>query len=142
MNRGSAISLGPGASSLILIFVILTMTILGMLSLMTSRYDIRFSERMAEVSQYVYALNEQAEETRAEIDGILAACAEEAGSDEEYLDAVYDMLPDDMELDEDEISWIESDDVRILDCALRVSPLSEPVRSQWVRHDLTTESEY
>ncbi len=45
MKKKTMISFGPGASSLILIFVVLALSILGMLSLMNSRNDIRLSER-------------------------------------------------------------------------------------------------
>ena len=75
MNRKSTISLGPGASSLILIFVVLALTVLGMLSLMTVRNDLKFSERSAEVIGQVYQLTELAEEHRAEAEKILAAAA-------------------------------------------------------------------
>ena len=43
MKRKSSLSLGPGASSLILIFVVLSMSILGMLSLLTARNDLNLS---------------------------------------------------------------------------------------------------
>lgn len=141
MNRKSSISLGPGASSLILIFVVLTMTILGMLSLMASRYDIKFSDRMASVTQSVYELYAQAEERHAEIDRILIECADEADSEADYLEAIEEALPEDMELYDDEISWSESDDVRMLDCGVRILPLTDEVRSQWIRHDLMSATE-
>ena len=78
MNKKSAVSLGPGASSLILIFVILALAVLSMLSLMTSRNDLKFSERSAAVIASAYALNETAEARKAEVDHILAERAKEA----------------------------------------------------------------
>ena len=54
-RKKSSITLGPGASSLILIFVVLSLTVLGMLSLMTSRNDFRLAERSAQVTEAVYA---------------------------------------------------------------------------------------
>ena len=105
MNKKSAVSLGPGASSLILIFVILALAVLSMLSLMTSRNDLKFSERSAAVIASAYALNETAEARKAEVDHILAECAKDAGSDEDYLAAVAEELPEDMEILENEISW-------------------------------------
>ena len=54
MNRRSTVSLGPGASSLILIFVVLALSVLGMLSLLTARNDLKFSERSAQVIEAVY----------------------------------------------------------------------------------------
>ena len=140
MNRRSAISLGPGASSLILIFVVLAMAVLSMLSLMTARNNLKFSERSAAVIGSVYQLNEIAEERHAEVDRILAACAENTSSDEEYLAAIEAALPENMELFENEISWSESDGARMLDLALRVLPLNEGGGSVWIRHDLMAET--
>ncbi|MBR6088479.1 MAG: hypothetical protein IKP86_01005 [Anaerolineaceae bacterium] len=140
MNQKSSISLGPGASSLILIFVVLAMAVLSMLSLMTARNDLKFSERSADVIIAVYELNDIAEERRAEVDRLLAKCAEDAENDEEYLAAVEAALPEDMELIEDEINWSESDGSRMLDLALRVLPLSEDGLSAWVRHNLMAET--
>ncbi len=141
MNRKSVISLGPGASSLILIFVVLAMAVLGMLSLMTARNDLKFAERSSAVIEAVYRLNDQAEERRAEVERILAECADEAQSEEEYLEAIESVLPVDMELFEQDILWTETDGARSLDCALRVMPLTDPVRTNWIRHNLMTESE-
>ena len=140
MNRNSTISLGPGASSLILIFVVLAMAVLCMLSLMTARNDLKFSERSAQVGQAVYQLQEVAEEHHAEIDRLLAQCAAEAADDEEYLTLIEAVLPEDMELWGDEISWSESDGVRMLDLGVQVLPLSEPGWTVWVRHDLMAET--
>ncbi len=140
MNRKSAISLGPGASSLILIFVVLAMAVLSMLSLMTARNDLKFSERSSAVIASAYKLNESAEIRKAEVDRLLAGCAKVAESDEEYLAAIEAVLPEDMELFENEISWSESDGVRMLDLAVQVLPLSENQRSVWTRHNLTTET--
>ena len=140
MNRKSSISLGPGASSLILIFVVLAMAVLSMLSLMTARNDLKFSERSAAVIKSVYALNEIAEGRKAEVDHLLAECAKDAETDEDYLAAIEEILPDDMEIWEDEISWSESDGARMLDLALRVLPLSEEERTVWTRHNLMAET--
>lgn len=140
MNRKSAITLGPGASSLILIFVVLAMAVLSMLSLMSARNDLKFTERSSAVIVSVYELNEIAEERHAEIDRLLYECAKGAESEEEFLAAVEAALPEDMELWEDEISWSESDGARMLDLALRILPLTENERTEWVRHDLMAET--
>ena len=140
MNQRSSISLGPGASSLILIFVVLAMAVLSMLSLMTARNNLKFSERSAAVIESVYQLNETAEERRAEVERLLAAAAAEATSEDEYLAVIAEILPEDMELVGDEISWSESDGTRMLDLALQVLPLDENNRTVWIRHDLMAET--
>ena len=83
-NKTSAISLGPGASSLILIFVVLSMTVLGMLSLLTARNDRNMSVRSIRVIEAQYKLNRSAEEKRAEIDEILAQCRQDSDTQEAY----------------------------------------------------------
>ena len=71
MNEKNRISLGPGAASLTLIFVMLGMSILGMLSLMSGRSDEKLSRRSIEVAETVYALNAAAEKDLALLDGLL-----------------------------------------------------------------------
>ena len=147
MNRRSAVSIGPGAASLILIFVVLALSILGMLSLLTARNDVKFADRSAEVIQTVYQLNEMAEEHRAQVERILAA-------DPESLE---ENLPEEMELFDDEISWTEEIQISLdtdsevfvgsdgrtmmLDCALRVLPDAAGDHTEWIRHDLTVYTE-
>ena len=140
MNRRSTVSLGPGASSLILIFVVLALSVLGMLSLLTARNDLKFSERSAQVIEAVYRLNEQAEESRAQISRILAENAE--------------ALPEPFELFEDEIAWSEEIQISLdtdiadenartmtLDCAVRILPDPENTRTEWIRHNLSVSTE-
>ena len=140
MNRRSTVSLGPGASSLILIFVVLALSVLGMLSLLTARNDLKFSERSAQVIEAVYRLNEQAEESRAQISRILAENAE--------------ALPEPYELFEDEIAWSEEIQISLdtdtaddnartmtLDCAVRILPDPENTRTEWIRHNLSVSTE-
>ena len=67
MNKKSNIHFGPGAPSLILIFVVLSMSILGMLALINGRSDAQLSRRSAQVIEAVYRLSEQAELRRAEL---------------------------------------------------------------------------
>lgn len=135
MKNRSSISLGPGASSLILIFVVLSLAALGMLSLMTSRSDLGLAERSAQVTEAVYALNVLAEEKRAELDGILKDCAEK---EEEALEAA---LPEDVEREDSLLLFTVEDGARMLDCALEVLPSGEGPRMAWVRYNLTAETE-
>lgn len=139
-NRKSAISLGPGASSLILIFVVLAMAVLSMLSLMTARNDLKFSERSASVIASAYELNEVAEARKAEIDRLLAECAKDAAADDDYLAAIEQVLPEDMEIIENVITWSESDGARMLDLAVEVQPLGNETITKWTRHNLMAET--
>ena len=71
-----------------------------------------------------------------QIEEILSAIAADSADEAAYLSGIEDALPEDMEFYEGEITWTESDESRVIDCALQVLPLSEKTRTQWVRHDL------
>ena len=72
MRRKSNVSFGPGAASLILIVVILSMGVLGMLALMNARNDAQLSRSSIEVVAAGYALNDRAERSVAKLDAVLA----------------------------------------------------------------------
>ena len=141
MKKRSSISLGPGASSLILIFVVLSMAALGMLSLLTSRNDFRLSERSAQVTRAVYELNREAEWRRADIDEILVQLRKECDTESGYREAVEKALPEEVSLEDELLVWTESDGSRVLDCALELCPLQSETRTRWIRYDLTAETE-
>ena len=141
MKKKSAISFGPGASSLILIFVVLALSILGMLSLMNSRNDIRLSERSVQVTQAVYALQTAAEEKRAALDSLLGQAAKDAVSQEAYASAIEASLPEDVEWDQGMLSWEETDGFRSLSCVLEALPLGAQERTRWIHFELTAVTE-
>lgn len=136
MKKKSSVSFGPGAASLLLIFVVLAMSVLGMLSLMNSRNDIRLSERSVAVMEAVYQLNAKAEETRAKLDAMLYALSQKAENNESYLSSVQEALADQATVHDNRISWNESDGFRTIHCALEVLPLGSGERTRWVRHTL------
>lgn len=139
MNKKSSVSLGPGAPSLILIFVALSMSVLAMLSLMSARNDVSLSERSVQVVETVYALNERAEDSRRELDRVLAQCASKAADDADYLSLIAENLPDYAELVDDQLCWLETEGERTLECALTVQPLDGKEYSVWSCHRLITD---
>ena len=139
MKRESRISLGPGAPSLILIFVVLSMSALGMLALMTARNDLHLSERSAEVAEIIYGLNERAEDSRRTVDELLAAATQETGSEEEALRLLAERLPEGLHLENRQISWTETEGERILECALSVQFGENTPYTAWSQHRLITE---
>ncbi len=88
MKKRSNISFGPGAASLILIFVVLTLSVLGMLSLMNARNDKALSQRNASVLECVYALSSEAERSRAVLDEVLWTLRPYCDQKDEYLDTL------------------------------------------------------
>lgn len=141
MNRKSRISFGPGAASLILIVVILSMSVLGVLALMNGRNDSRLSARSMQVVQAGYALNAEAERQLAALDTIAARYAGIAEVDEDYVTAVRAYLPAEMTMNDRVISWSLSDGFRTLDCAVELRPLGAEERFGWVKHQLTAITE-
>ena len=143
MRRKSNVSFGPGAASLILIVVILSMGVLGMLALMNARNDARLSSRSVEVVSAGFGLYDQAERDVAALDGVLALCASVSDTDETYLNAVRSNLPAGMLMDESTrtVSWERNDGLRTLNCAVEVLPLGGDRRLRWTSHLLTAVTE-
>ena len=139
MNKKSSVSLGPGAPSLILIFVALSMSVLAMLSLMSARNDLHLSERSVQVVETVYALNERAEESRRVLDCMLAQCASEAADEADYLNRIEENLPEGAELVDGQLFWTETEGERTLECALEIQPLDGEKYSVWSCHRLITD---
>ena len=143
MRRKSNVSFGPGAASLILIVVILSMAVLGMLALMNARNDSKLSSRSIEVVAAGFELNDRAERNMAELDAVVARCAASTFSDEAYLAAVRGNLPDGMLMGQEDriVSWELSDGLRTLSCAVEILPQGEAERLRWREHRLTAVTE-
>ena len=108
--------IGPGAASLMLLVVVLSMSVLGMLALMSARSDENLSLRSAEV-------NVSAERSLAELDDALAKAAGAAQSEEDYLARVEAALNEAMTLEGRTVSWKETNDEgRTLACAVELEP--------------------
>ncbi len=141
MREKSRISFGPGAASLILIVIILSMSVLGILSLMNSRNDLKLSQRSTSVIQAVYQLYDQAERDFASLDATVAKVGRAVDDKDEYLPVIEAALPDGMTLSGNTISWNKTDGFRTLDLAVEVLPLGNTPRIRWTVHRLTAVTE-
>lgn len=130
MNK-RAFRLSPGAPSLVLIVVVLSMSIMGMLMFIRTQNDMRLSARSVQVAGQDARLYVQAEETFAELDGIVMRCRLNAAEDEQLLELVAQSLPEDMELDGSVIFWQESDGSRIFWAGAQVQPLNSETGLAW-----------
>lgn len=63
---------GTGISSLLMLFVILCLTVFGVLAYMTARADNRLTQRSAEAVRAYYAADARAEEILAQVDAASA----------------------------------------------------------------------
>ena len=130
MNKRK-IALGPGAASLILIVVVLSLCMLAMLAQISSRNDYSLATRSADMITRVYKLSDQSERRMAELDGILARCSKETQDREAYLALVEKNLPEDMTMDGDVVSWTEPLDNRTMNCEVKLLDPGETPRARW-----------
>lgn len=135
MNKRK-IALGPGAASVILIVVCLSLAMLAMLMIIGSRNDYNLCSRSATMIERVFELSAHSEKRLAELDAVLATCRKEAGDQESYLALVGKNLPADMSLEKDLVTWTEPLDNRNLECIVRLLPPGEKNRTEWVSHKL------
>lgn len=137
MNK-QKVAVGPGASSLILIAVVLTLCVLTVLTMVSARSDESMTVRSMETRQEVYRLFADGERSLAKLDAALAACrAEKPENMEAYLALAADRLPEGMKMEEDLVSWTEKAENRSLQCTVRVLGLESEKRTEWTAHLLT-----
>ena len=140
MNKRK-VALGPGAASLILIVVVLSLAMLAMLMQISSRNDVSLTSRSAEMIARVYDLNADAERKLADLDEILISCREEIGEGgmEAYLELIAQKLPAGYDLLDDEVTWMDPLDNRIMTCTVKILPPDEKERTEWIAHKLVVE---
>ena len=138
MNKRK-VALGPGAASLILIVVVLSLCMLAMLAQIGSRNDYSLASRSAEMITRVYQLHDQSERKMAELDAILVRCQKETTDMASYLAKVEESLPSDMSLDEDIVSWQEPLDNRTMNCEVKLLEPGQKERAKWVTSKLKVE---
>jgi hypothetical protein len=70
------------------------------------------------------------------LDALLVTAQKEASDMDSYLEKVGEILPDEMTLDEDRITWTEPLDNRNLECVVQLLPPGERQRTKWISHKL------
>ncbi len=138
MNKRK-VALGPGAASLILIVVVLSLCMMAMLTQISARNDYNLCTRSAEMVQRVYELNAKSERKLAELDALLANAQKDAGDTDAYLARVGEILPEGMTMEGDLITWTEPLDNRTLQCIVKLLPPGETQRTEWISHKLAVD---
>ena len=138
MNKRK-VALGPGAASLILIVVVLSLCMISMLTQIAAKNDYNLCSRSAEMVQKVYELNAQSEQKYASLDAMLVSARKESADMQAYLDKVKELLPESMTLEEDRITWTEPLDNRNLECIVQLLPIEDAQRAKWISHKLVVE---
>ncbi len=123
MNR--KLQIGPGAASLLLIAIVLSMSVLGVLMLMNAQSDYQLSLGSTALTEDVYRLNEQAEESLRRLAEVCSGMP---------MEDIESVLPADMEADGNLILWTETMDNRALDCAVRLEDTEKGRAYTWVTH--------
>lgn len=132
--RRRELQLGPGAASLMMIAVVLSMSVLGMLSLMSARNDMSLARRSVEIAEEIAGLNERAENSLTALDAVLADCAS-AETDDEYMDLLAENLPEGMTIEDRTVYWMEKSETgRLLECAVGIEPAGSYPRAKWTLH--------
>ena len=133
--------IGPGAVSLLLVVVIVSMSVLGLLALISARSNYKLTERAVAFAVAERTASANAERTLAELDAIVASCAEKAEDDAEYLRLIAEELPVGMQLEERIVSWLESaGNGRVLQCAVEVQAMGDSPRVEWTMHAFVAEN--
>ena len=135
MNKRK-IALGPGAASLILIVVVLSLCMLAMLAQIGARNDYHLASRSAEMITRVYELRDHSEHRMAELDTVLARCGAGEQDREAFLAKVEENLPEGMTLDENIVSWSEPLDNRTMNCEVEILDPGETPRARWITYKL------
>lgn len=129
--------IGPGAASLMLIVVVLSMSVLGILTLMNARSDMRLSARSVEIAEEIYQLDEKAEKRFVALDETLLVLARETQDETEYLSLLPGRLPVGMTLVGSTVYWQEwGIGTKTMDCAAEIAPLGTFPRCYFVEHRL------
>ena len=135
MNKRK-IALGPGAASLILIVVVLSLCMLAMLAQIGARSDYHLASRSAEMITRVYELRDHSEHRMAELDTVLAHCEAEEQDREAFLAMVEENLPEGMTLDGNIVSWSEPLDNRTMNCEVEILDPGGTPRARWITYKL------
>ena len=126
---------GPGAVSLLLIIVVVSMSVLGLLSLISARSDFKLTERAKAFAVAEFTAAAEAEKAVAALDELLYECAKSCDDENSYISAVGSSLPEEMKLDGRNISWSEEcEGGRVLMCAVEILPVDSDERFMWTKH--------
>lgn len=85
MNQPSEYRVGVGASSILMIFIVLCLTTLGVLSFVSAKANLSLTDRRTQQVTAYYESNARADALIAEIDAIISEARKDADSFEETL---------------------------------------------------------
>lgn len=138
MNK-TGYRIGPGAASILLVIVVVSMSILGILALSESKSEVRLSEKNALFVEEKSRLEAEAVQTLALLDAILLKARENADTNEAYFEYIYNEIPGCVSVEDDCLSWTQgSIHNRTLYLKIKVLPIESSVRYEWLQHRLVS----
>lgn len=133
--------IGPGAVSLLLVIVIVSMSVLGLLGLISARGDYKLTQRALTLAVAENTAAAESERSLARLDAVLMACAADAQDEDAYLAAAEKALPENMKLTGRAVSWQEkAEGGRTLFCEAEIAPLGDMPRVGWTGHMFIAEA--
>lgn len=88
MKRRSHPVISTGFSSILVVFIIISLVTFAMLSLVTANSDKKLSAQITASTDDYYAASNKAEEILSEIDSVLYRCFSSSSDSREYFDSV------------------------------------------------------
>lgn len=95
-RKNSGAGLGVGSSSILMMFIVLALTTFAILSLISANAELRLAQQSAAAIREYYEADCAAEETLAQIDGILLQQRQTAPEQLAYLDALAQAVARDL----------------------------------------------
>ncbi len=129
--------IGPGAASILMVIVVVSMAILGLLALSEAQNEARLSEKNAAFVKEKAQTEAEAEKTLMQLDEILVSARKNTDNNDEYFEYINSVLPDGMTMEDNLISWTEGgQSAKSLLVTLRILPMESPVRFEWIRRQM------
>ena len=132
MSKRSHVAIGPGSASLILIIVAVSMSVLGTLTLISSRNDYKLSASSVAVAQTNYTLYDRSERTLCTLMETARTLGENA-SEEDWTAA----MPENTTFEDGALTWCEEENGRCLHCSARVIWENGAPRAEWTEHRMS-----
>ena len=127
--------IGPGAASIILVIVVVTMSILGVLALSEAKTEKTLSEKSTQFVKEANLLEYNAQFTVMQLDEIISSAREQS----DFLSYTKETIPENVSMTEDRLSFETSlDGSKFLEITIRILPDTEDERFEYVSRRIFT----
>lgn len=128
---------GPGAASILLVVVVVSMSILGVMALMQAKNEQTLSEKTALFVSLKSDLEAGAQKTLMLLDEILLNAGQNTETGDEYFQYIKEAIPDSVTMEDDFLFWTEGGvNGKTLFLKIRIFPPDSRTRFEWQEHRL------